>query len=200
MQPGVEGPAGGPEVVPAATTAGQSAVQPSQPGQSPPTRARSWRPQPRASSAAPRPPPSSGPSSPPPARPRPECGEQKGRGAVRNASRPAPRTARPHEQASRRPTGASRRHSPLQLRNAVSRPKTKKAKKMSIIDRYRKTCVPRTSSLASLRPRSVTARISLMTLILAAASKPSSLRSNEVFSSLGASAAAAAEPGSEGCG
>lgn len=51
-----------------------------------------------------------------------------------------------------------------------------------------------TSSLASFKPSSVTALTSLMTLILAAASKPSSLTSNSVFSSTGAAGAAAACP------
>jgi hypothetical protein len=51
-----------------------------------------------------------------------------------------------------------------------------------------------TSSFASLSPRSVIARISLMTLILAAASYDSSLTSKAVFSSLGASASAAGAP------
>ena len=49
----------------------------------------------------------------------------------------------------------------------------------------------RTNSLASLSPRSERLRISLMTFILAAASKLSSLTSKSVCSSTGASAAAA---------
>ena len=53
-----------------------------------------------------------------------------------------------------------------------------------------------TSSLASFRPSSVMTLISLITLILAAASNPSSLTSNSVFStSLGASSAAGAAAG-----
>jgi hypothetical protein len=44
------------------------------------------------------------------------------------------------------------------------------------------------------------ARISLMTLILAAASKPSSFKVNSVFSSAGAAAAAWSPPGAAAAG
>lgn len=58
---------------------------------------------------------------------------------------------------------------------------------------------PSTSSFASLRPRSVMALTSLITLILEAASNPSSLILKSVFSSAGAAASAAAgAPGMKG--